>query len=489
MNPVYIIAAHTTRFGKYPDRGIKDLSAETVQASLRQAGLTRDGIQALWFANSGWGYGKGQECIRGQVALRPLGIERIPITNVENACAGGSTALHHAWLGVASGLYDVTMAVGAEKLFHANRWLVFAGFLGGMDIENIETILPQLSEQAMTDAEREQMRTQLARLKSNPAADSNNDAPLARSRGTATLASPQDGARRRGGSVRRRLSSYLDMCKVGIRLGEQLGYDTLLSVRKSLSGEHSPFMDAYGFAARRHMREFGSTPDELAIIAAKNHYHSSLNPNAQYNFTLTPEQVLADRMVSWPLTRAMCAPIGDGAASAILCSAAFVRRLGLGSQAVLIRASIPGSGSERRDPGALDIAARLAAQAYERANLGPADVDTAEVHDATAFGELHQCETLGFCPEGEGGLFAASGATRLGGRLPVNPSGGLESRGHPVAASGLAQIHELVTQLRGAAGPRQVAGARIGLAENGGGSLGPEEAAMCIHILEAPNKK
>jgi acetyl-CoA acetyltransferase len=158
----------------------------------------------------------------------------------------------------------------------------------------------------------------------------------------------------------------------------------------------------------------------------------------------------------------MCAPIGDGAASVL------------------------GSGRERSFDD-IDIGERLSKIAYEKAGLGPQDIHFAEVHDATAYGELHQAEALGFCKEGEGGRLAESGATKLGGKIPINISGGLESRGHPIGASGLAQIHELVTQLRGNAGPRQVKGAKIGMAENGGGALGQEEAAMCIHILEAPS--
>ena len=127
-------------------------------------------------------------------------------------------------------------------------------------------------------------------------------------------------------------------------------------------------------------------------------------------------------------------------------------------------------------------------RAYEIAGVGPKDINVAEVHDASAFGELVQAENLGFCPRGEGGILAEKGETSLTGRIPINPSGGLESRGHPIGASGLAQIHELVTQLRGRAGKRQVQKARLALAENGGGALGAEEAAMCIHILEAPPK-
>lgn len=277
------------------------------------------------------------------------------------------------------------------------------------------------------------------------------------------------------------------MFKVFLRLSDAIGSDTVKKMRKLFAGDHSPFMDVYGFAARMHMKKYGSTIEQLAIIASKNHFHSSLNPNAQYNFTVTPEQVLADRIVTWPLTRAMCAPIGDGSASAILCDGETVKKLSLSSQAVKVRASILGSGRERSFDD-IDIGERLSKIAYEKSGLGPQDVHFTEVHDATAFGELHQAEALGFCNEGEGGILAESGATKIGGKIPINVSGGLESRGHPIGASGLAQIHELVTQLRGKAGKRQVNGAKIGMAENGGGALGQEEAAMCIHILEAPSR-
>jgi acetyl-CoA acetyltransferase len=194
---------------------------------------------------------------------------------------------------------------------------------------------------------------------------------------------------------------------------------------------------------------------------------------------------LADRIVSPPLTRAMCAPIGDGAAAAIVMSEEAVRRFGLTARAVRVRASILGSG-RMRGPDEPDIGERLSKEAYARAGVEAREISCAEVHDATAFGEMHQTEALGFCPKGEGGAFAERGETKLGGKIPVNTSGGLLSRGHPIGASGLAQIHELITQLRGEAGRRQVTGARLALAENGGGALGEEEAAMCIHIFESP---
>jgi acetyl-CoA acetyltransferase len=150
---------------------------------------------------------------------------------------------------------------------------------------------------------------------------------------------------------------------------------------------------------------------------------------------------------------------------------------------VRIRASVLASGS-LPDSGLDSIGRRASRQAYEISGIGPGELDVIEVHDATAFGELMQYEDLGLCPEGEGGPYAESGATAIGGTQPVNPSGGLECRGHPVGASGLAQVYELVMQVRGCAGARQVEGARIAMAENGGGFIGMAEAAMAIHILE-----
>jgi acetyl-CoA acetyltransferase len=245
----------------------------------------------------------------------------------------------------------------------------------------------------------------------------------------------------------------------------------------------SIFMDAYAMGARWHMDRFKSTQHQLAVICSKNHFHGSLNPLSQYQNTMSVEEVLADRLVAWPLTRAMCAPVGDGAAAAIICSERFLKKYNGAKRAVRIRASVLAQGADR-DLDAPDIGERLSKTAYEEAGAGPADMSLAELHDATAWGELHQTESMGFCPVGEGGPFAETGATRLGGAKPVNTSGGLECRGHPIGASGLAQIHELVLQLRGEAKGRQVEGARMGLAENGGGNIGVEEAAMCIHILE-----
>jgi acetyl-CoA acetyltransferase len=261
---------------------------------------------------------------------------------------------------------------------------------------------------------------------------------------------------------------------------EKLAKEKGLEVPKESSGGHSAFMDLYSIGARMHMEKYGTTQRQLACIAAKNHNNSVHNQNAQYTFPMTVDEVLSDREISYPLTRAMCAPIGDGAAAAVLCSEKFLKQRGAGKR-VRIRASVLRSGTRT---GENDICARASRAAYEMAGIGPEDIDVAEVHDATAFGELYQTEQMGFCPAGEGGPFAECGATAIGGKIPINPSGGLIARGHPIGASGFAQIFELVSQLHDEAGPRQVRGARIAMAENGGGFLGRGEAAMAIHIIE-----
>jgi acetyl-CoA acetyltransferase len=313
-------------------------------------------------------------------------------------------------MAVRSGMYDVVMALGSEKITHENKALSLSAYATCMDVENFE--------------------------------------------------------------------SHINMF---MELNKKL--DFRLPDGETPPGEgRSIFMDAYAMGARWHMKTFGTTQRQLAAICAKNHWHGSMNPKAQYQENMTVEDVLAAKPVTYPLTRPMCAPVGDGAAAAILCSENYLKKLS-GARPVRIRASVLGSGTDR-DLDGVDIGERLSKQAYEIAGLGPDGIDLAELHDATAYGELHQYEAMGFCPLGEGGPFAESGATRLGGAIPVNTSGGLECRGHPIGASGLAQIHEVVCQLRGEAGKRQVKGARIGLTENGGGNLGVEEASMTIHILE-----
>lgn len=252
------------------------------------------------------------------------------------------------------------------------------------------------------------------------------------------------------------------------------------------TGPHSVFMDVYQAFTKFHMRSFGTTPRQIAAVAAKNHRHSVHNVLAQYRRDYSIDEILAAPMIAWPLTLPMCSPISDGAAAAVLCSEAGLRKLGRGS-ACEVRASVLMSGGRRDAEDYRNDVSHLAARrAYEIAGVGPGDMALAEVHDATAFGEIQQTENLMLCEFGAGGALAESGATSLGGRVPVNPSGGLESKGHPIGATGLAQIHELVTQLRGRAGLRQVADARLAIAENGGGLLGAESGAVVVTILERP---
>jgi acetyl-CoA acetyltransferase len=245
------------------------------------------------------------------------------------------------------------------------------------------------------------------------------------------------------------------------------------------------YMDTYAMQAAWHMKTHGTTQRQIAVGASKNHHHGSLNPKAQYRFELSVEEVLADREISWPLTRSMCSPMGDGAAAALLCSADALQDFppAARARAVKVRTSQLSGGKYRRldEPGLSRVAAQ---KAWRATGLSPADIDLVELHDATSFSEIYQLEMLGFCPEGRGGAFVESGATALGGRLPVNVSGGLVSKGHPVGATGLSMVYEVVQQLRGEAGPRQVQGAALGLVENGGGVIGFDEAACAVHILE-----
>jgi acetyl-CoA acyltransferase len=244
-------------------------------------------------------------------------------------------------------------------------------------------------------------------------------------------------------------------------------------------GKRSFFMDIYAASSRAYMKSSGATQEDFAQVAVKSHRHAALNPYAQYRTEVTVDDVLASREISPPLTLLMCSPIGDGAAALVVCSAEIARRLGA---RVRVRACCLVSGRDRGpgEPGAVERAAHAA---YEQAGVGPADLDVVELHDAAAPAELITYEELGLCGEGEGPALLASGATALGGRLPVNPSGGLLSKGHPIGATGCGQLVELAGQLRDRCGPRQVAGARVALAQNGGGFLGTDAAAMVATVL------
>jgi acetyl-CoA acetyltransferase len=245
-------------------------------------------------------------------------------------------------------------------------------------------------------------------------------------------------------------------------------------------------MDTYAMQARLHMQRYGTTAEQIAAGAAKNHCNGALNPKAQYRFRMTTAEVLADRMVSDPLTRSMCAPLSDGAAAALVCSGEFLRRQPAAVQrrAVQVKA-ISITGGKYRSADEPSLTRTAADRAYKAAGIGPSDIHLAEIHDATSFSEIYQCEMMRFCGEGEGGAFVGGGHTAIGGSLPVNTSGGLVSKGHPLGATGLSMTYELATQLRGEAGERQVHGATRALQENGGGVIGLEEALAAVVIYEA----
>jgi acetyl-CoA acyltransferase len=251
--------------------------------------------------------------------------------------------------------------------------------------------------------------------------------------------------------------------------------------------ERSVFMDIYSAQARFHMKLFGTTIEQIAHVAAKNHWHSQWNPFAQYQHPMTMEEVLKDKMIAWPITRSMCAPMTDGACALVIASDDYVRKHGLGKRAVGIRGIGVSSSSNRGEMELSRHLTRVAAfRAYDMAEAGPGDISLAELHDASAIAEILHMENVGFCDYGAGGPMVASGVTRLGGKLPINVSGGLHSKGHPIGATGAIQVHDLVRQLRGEAGEAQVPNARLALAENGGGFHGLEEAACVVTILEAP---
>lgn len=410
MTDAYIAGIAMTALGKFPEKSVKQLTREAVDGALKDAGCAMGDVQSAWFSNTRQALLEGQNTIRGQCALRSMGFEGIPIANVENACASGSTALIQALAHIKAGFCDVALVVGAEKMwFPERREEMFKAFIGGTDVHDIDAT-----------------KARLAHI------------------GEGIM--PAEYAQKPGGL-------------------------------------HSFFMDIYAAMARFHMKSFGTTMRQFAAAASKNHFHSTLNPLSQYRQDMSIDEVMADPVISWPLTRAMCAPISDGGAAAVIVSDRVLKKFNA-ERAIKIMGSALVSGIDRKpeDLGQ-HIGRRAALAAYEMAGVGPEDIDVAEVHDASAYAEIQQIENLGFCKMGEGGAFTDSGATKLGGAIPVNTSGGLVSKGHPIGATGIIQLHELVTQLRGEAGRRQVEGARIAAAENGGGFFQVEEAATVVTVL------
>lgn len=248
-------------------------------------------------------------------------------------------------------------------------------------------------------------------------------------------------------------------------------------------GQRSVFMDIYAMMTADHMKKYGTTREQIAAVSAKNSYHGSMNPRAQFRDVVTVEQVLAAREIAYPLTLPMCSPIGDGAAAVVVVSERKARELGLSKPVRVLSSAFKTGWDSAEGESEASVFEATIAQAYEEAGVGPSDLSLVELHDASAPSEIIHTEYLGLCPKGEGGLLVESGATRLGGRIPVSTSGGLLRKGHPIGATGIAQIVELTEQLQGRSGARQVESARIGLAENGGGFVKDSVAALIVTIL------
>lgn len=403
----YVAGVGMTRFSRMMDRGLKSIGGEAIEAALADAGVQKKDVQAAWMSNAAAGVLTGQECIRGQVVLRGIGMGALPVINVENACASASSAFNQACAMVSAGLYDVVLACGVEKMYLADKAKVFGAFMGAVDVEQLQTILDSLQKSAAASG--------------------------------------------------------------------------AIAGAKGAGQNRSMFMDIYAAAARGHMARYGTKIEHFAMISAKNSYHGSLNPRAQFREAMTVDEVLAAPMIAEPLTRPMCSPIGDGAAAVVIVSERKKRELGL-TRAVRVSSSVLRSGWDH-DAGGEGLSDVCSREAYDEAGLGPRDLSLVELHDASAPAELMGYESIGLCGKGEGSRLIADGETKLGGRIPVSTSGGLLRKGHPIGATGIAQIVEITEQIQGRSGARQVSGAKVGLCHNGGGSIGSDAAAQCVTIL------
>lgn len=375
-----------TRFGKFLDKTLQDLAYEPIWSAIRESNVDPHDIDMAFVGNAYAGLITGQESIRGQVILREAGISRIPIINVENACASGSTAFYLAHRAVASGQAELALAAGVEKLFCDDTGKSLKALATSADLE-IEG-------------------------------------------------------------------------RMGIL-----------------------FAGIYAMRVRAHMEKYGITREQLAKVAVKNHDHGALNPHAQYRNRVTVEEVLQSRMIADPITLLMTCPLGDGGAAVLIGTKEMAKKMG--KRPVKIGSTVLGSFgfTGKNEP---TIAARVSRKAYEEAGLSAREIQVAEVHDAVAPVELFLYEELGFCGPGESGRMIDDGSTWLGGRVPVNTSGGLTSKGHPAGATGISQVAEIVWQMRGEAGERQIKPApEVGMVENGGGNVAGETAVVAVHILMA----
>jgi len=410
MTEVYIVGVGMTKFARHLERSLDDLSKEALEGALKDAGCDRKDLETAYYSGATNGYLQGQDLIPGQIVLSKIGVEGIPIFNVENACVSGSSAFHLAMQSIKAGNSDVALALGAEKMNIADKKRMFGVFDTGWDVTTPDQNL-------------------------------------------ATLLEPAE----------------------GFEVPE--GHES--------DKPYSVFMAIYAAMCRQHMKTYGTTQRQFAAVSAKNHAHSVHNPLSQFQKSFSIDEVLAAPPITYPLTLPMCSPISDGAAAVIICSEEGLKRLGIDrGRAIRVLSSVIRSATARpADARDLHCEVIASKKAYEIAGVGPEDMDVVELHDATAMGEILHSENLGLVPFGEAGPAAERGETSLGGRIPINPSGGLESKGHPIGATGLGQIYELVTQLRGEAGARQVEGARHALHQNSGGQMGVEEAAVSVSIF------
>jgi len=396
MDKVMIGGTGITPFGKFMESGVRALAERAVADALKDAAVEIDDVDMVFFGNAAGGLLNGQECVRGQVALRNSGLLGKPIVNVENACASSSTAFRLAHMAVASGSAEVALAIGAEKMSNEDRTKPIKALETATDVEELEALKARISPDS--------------------------------------------------------------------------------------SGTGSVFMDLYSSVARDYMVTSGATAEDFARISVKQRHAGALNPIAQFRADVDIEEVLTSRMIADPITLMMCSSIGDGAAALVVMSEAAAARRNIQPVQILACEIRSGQGD---DPDSLPVATAASRGAFEAAGLGPEDLSVVELHDAAAPAELILSEQLGLCAPGEAVSLLYSGRTALGGAMPINPSGGLISKGHPIGATGAAQLVELADQLRGRAGSRQVPGARIGLAENGGGWIGDDAAAAVVTILGA----
>ena len=388
MREVVVLGVGMHPFGRFLEKGLGDLAGVAVWSALKDANVPAKDIQVAYVGNSIGGLITGQEGIRAQTILGPCGFGEIPMVNVENACASASTAFRGVWLEIASGLYDVGMALGVEKMFLEDRARTISALISVSD-------------------------TQLSKL------------------------------------------------------GMQ-------------------FVGEAAMRCKRYMRRNGGTKEDLALVAVKNSYNASLNPYAYHRKPYSLEDVLNSPIIADPLHLYMTSSIADGAAAAVLCSEAAARKY-KGAPLIRVAGCALKSGRYREsDPLDTDVPSTItltAMEAYRQAGMEPKDIDVAEVHDAMSPIELVSCEDLGFCQKGEGIRFLREERTKITGDIPINTSGGLCGRGHPIGATGIAQAAEIVWQLRGEAGARQVANAKVGMCEDSGGVLVNGDNAAFTNII------